>query len=402
MAAEKHLMQTEVVIVGAGLVGLTAAIALSRLGKQVILTDAKSAFHLPASWAEDTLHWDSRIYALTNQTMGWLRAIGVWEHVPAQRINPVKAMHLWSPTQQHPQPSLSLTANEAHLTEIGCIVESQALMQACWTVLAGADVTVITDAPAQSLQQFGHQVRVALPQQIIEAQLLIGADGASSWVRTQCGVGVQQVDFAQTALVTNYIAAEPHQDVARQWFGAHETLALLPMPERQVSLVWALPHAEAQRMQALSAAELAAAVARRCGQVLGSLAPNGPVVAFPLKQNTAETMALPNILLLGDAAHQVHPMAGQGVNLGFEDVQALCAEVARLPGIKPLGDVNVLRHVMRGRQRDIRSMHALTRGLDFLFARPQAVWTHAALLGLRGVENSAMLKRFLIRTATQA
>ncbi|MFQ6333557.1 FAD-dependent monooxygenase [Methylophilus sp. 3sh_L] len=402
MDAENHLLQTDVVIVGAGLVGLTAAIALFRLGKQVILTDAKPAFNLPASWAEDTLHWDSRIYALTNQTMDWLCSIGVWEHVPANRINPVKAMHLWSPTQQHAQPSLRLTANEAHLTEMGCIVESQALMQACWTVLAATDVTVITDAPAQSLQQFGHQIRVALPQRTIEAQLLIGADGASSWVRTQCGVAVEQVDFAQTALVTNYIAAAPHQHVARQWFGAHETLALLPMPEQQVSLVWALPQAEAQRMQTLSAAEVAAAVERRCGQVLGPLAPNGPVLAFPLKQNTAATMALPNILLLGDAAHQVHPMAGQGVNLGFEDVQALCAQVASLPGIKPLGDINVLRHVMRGRQRDIRSMHALTRGLDFLFARPQAVWTHAALLGLRGVENSAMLKRFLIRTATQA
>lgn len=402
MDAEKHLMQTGVVIVGAGLVGLTAAIALSRLGKQVVLTDAKPPFELPAGWADDQLHWDSRIYALTNQTMDWLAEIGVWQHVPAQRVNPVNAMHLWSPTQHHVQPSLSLTAKEAHLAQMGCIVESQALMQACWTVLADADVTVITDAPAQSLQQFGHQIRVALPQQTIEAQLLIGADGASSWVRSQCGIGVEQVDFAQTALVTNYVATQAHQHVARQWFGAHETLALLPMPEQQVSLVWALPHAEAARMQALSAGELAVAVEHRCGQVLGPLTPNGAVVAFPLRQNTAETMALPNILLLGDAAHQVHPMAGQGVNLGFEDVQALCAEVARLPGIKPLGDVNVLRHVMRGRQRDIRSMHALTRGLDFLFARPQALWTHAALLGLRGVENSAMLKRFLIRTATQA
>jgi len=95
-------------------------------------------------------------------------------------------------------------------------------------------------------------------------------------------------------------------------------------------------------------------------------------------------------------------MAGQGVNLGFQDVQALCQHIATLPAIKPIGDTHFLKHVMRTRQLDILKMHALTRGLDGLFARPQAAWTHAALLGLRGVENSAMLKRFLIRTATQA
>jgi 2-polyprenylphenol 6-hydroxylase len=94
-------------------------------------------------------------------------------------------------------------------------------------------------------------------------------------------------------------------------------------------------------------------------------------------------------------------MAGQGVNLGFQDVQALCQHIAQLPAVRPLGDANFLRHVTRTRQMDILKMHALTRGLDGLFSRPQALWTHAALLGLRAVENSAMLKRFLIRTATQ-
>lgn len=402
MAADKSLINTDVVIVGAGLVGLAAAIALSRLGKKVVLTDAKSPQSLPQDWIADTTHWDARIYALTNETVDWLSDIGVWAHVPASRVNPISAMHLWSPTAMYVSPSLRLNADVAHLDQMGCIVESQALMHACWRVLSDEQVTVITDSPAQALQQSGHIVRLILPQYDIEAQLLIGADGAHSWVRAQCGVSTSTVDFQQTALVANYFAELPHGNIARQWFGSHETLALLPMPKQQVSLVWALPDDQASVQQAFTPETLANMVEQRCGSVLGKLRPNGPVMAFPLSQKTADQMALPNVLLLGDAAHQVHPMAGQGVNLGFQDVQALCGELQKLPALRPIGEVSFLKHVMRRRQLDILKMHALTRGLDKLFSQPEALWTHAAILGLRGVENSAMLKRFLIRTATQA
>lgn len=397
----KTPINTDVAIVGAGLVGLTAAIALSRLGKQVVLTDAQPSPAFSPGWIEDTAHWDARIYALTNETVHWLTDIGVWQHVPASRVNAMTAMHLWSPTEVHSKPGLSLDAADAHLTQMGCIVESQALVYACWQVLADTDVTVITDASAQALQHCGHQVQLTLPQHAVTAQLLLGADGARSWVREQSGIHVSTIDFEQTALVTNYIAEKPHGNIARQWFGAHETLALLPLPQQQVSLVWALSQGEARAKQGLSPAALAAEVEQRCGHALGKLTPGGEVLGFPLVQKTADEMALPGVLLLGDAAHQVHPMAGQGVNLGFQDVQALCLELGKLPALRPLGDASFLRHVMRTRQLDILKMHTLTRGLDTLFSRPEPAWTHAAILGLRGVENSAMLKRFLIRTATQ-
>lgn len=400
MAAEKTL-NTDAVIIGAGLVGLTAAIALSQLGKKVVLTDARPRQSFTADWQADATQWDARIYALTNETVAWLSEIGVWEHVPASRVHPINAMHLWAPTASHSAPSLQLDAEDAHLAQMGWIVESQALIHACWQVLATLEVTVLDDAPAHSLQQLAHSVRLSLPAYEIEAKLLIGADGANSWVRQQCNIDTRNVDFAQTALVTNYLAEHPHAGIARQWFGAHETLALLPMPQQLVSLVWALPTPDAALKKSVTPEALADAVAQRCGHVLGTLRPYGPVLSFPLRQQTATDMALPHVLLLGDAAHQVHPMAGQGVNLGFQDVQALCHEVKQLPALRPIGEASFLRRVMRRRQTDLLKMHGLTRGLDTLFARPEAIWAHAALLGLRGVENSAMLKRFLIRTATQ-
>ncbi|WP_414683845.1 FAD-dependent monooxygenase [Methylophilus sp.] len=398
----KSKLITDVVIVGAGLVGLTAAIALSRLGKHVVLSDAQALPEFPQGWIDNIAQWDARIYALTNETVHWLTEIGVWSHMPAGRITPLTAMHLWSPTDVHATPSLTLDAADAYLQQMGCIVESQALVYACWQALADTEVTVITDAPAQALQYSGHQVQLTLPQHDIEAKLLLGADGAHSWVRAQCGVNASTVDFAQTALVTNYQAGKPHGNIARQWFGAHETLALLPMPQQQVSLVWALPKDQASAKQTLSPEVLAAEVGHRCGYALGELTPHGAILGFPLVQKTADQIALPGVLLLGDAAHQVHPMAGQGVNLGFQDVQALSRELGKLPALRPIGDAGFLRHVMRARQLDILKMHTLTRGLDKLFSRPEPAWTHAAILGLRGVENSAMLKRFLIRTATQS
>lgn len=390
----------DVLIVGAGLVGLTAAIALSRLGKRVALLDAAPAPHLPATWAQDLSHWDTRIYALTCQTVQWLAAIGVWPQVPKERINPIHAMHLWSPTQQHVNPDLSLSAEDAHLADMGCIVESQALSAACWNVLAQTEVTVLTDVRAQSMQCLGQSVLLKLSDRTLTASLLLGADGARSWVRQQAGIHTEVHDFEQCAVVTNYKTELAHGNVARQWFGTHETLALLPMPQQQVSLVWALPTAEANARHAWTAEALAQAVTARSGLVLGHLQPHGDVLLFPLRQQTAVDMAVPNVLLLGDAAHQVHPMAGQGVNLGFQDVMALCREIQALPSLKPIGERSFLKHVARTRKMDLLKMHALTRGLDALFARTEAGWTHAAVGGMRGVQRSAMLKQWLIQAAT--
>ena len=402
MVADSRHLNTEVVIVGAGLVGLTAAIALSDHGRQVVLLDRQPAWQLPADWAADMTRWDSRIYALTQASVDWLQALGIWQLLPSHRINPIAAMQLWAPSQQSQTPSLSLSAEEARLESMGVIVESQALIEACWQALRQRDVTIITDVAVHCIEDLPHGVRVLAGEHQITAALLLGADGARSWVRTQAGITAQTVDFAQTAIVTNLQLTQPHGDIARQWFGPHETLALLPMPAQQVSVVWALPHAQAQDWLRQSPEALATAIAQRCQHLLGTLTPAGAVLGFPLQQQTASETARPHLCLLGDAAHQVHPMAGQGVNLGFQDVMTFCQQMQRLPRLVPLGDARFLQQVARARKADVYGMHALTRGLDALFARPEAAWVHAGLLGMQGLASHPVLKRFLIRHATSA
>ncbi len=384
-------IEADVAIVGAGLVGLTAAIALAQLGKRVVLLDAKTP---DKAMPKD---WDSRIYALTEKTIAWLKNLGIWAHLDASRINPISEMQLWSPTLE----PLQLGADDAYLLEMGCIIESQHLMVACWQVLTDLDVTVITEANIQSIENSLAHVSIKLPKQTIQASLLIGADGAQSWVRQQANIVVDVKDFAQTAIVSNYTTAQPHNDIARQWFGAHETLALLPMPQQQVSIVWALPHAEAEALFDLPPAELAQRVAERGQCSLGELTPAAPVLAFPLKQQTAQSLVGDKMVLMGDAAHQVHPMAGQGVNLGFKDVIQFCEMVKALSPYQSLGDAQFLQRYARQRAWDIKRMHILTGGLDSLFAQPQAAIQHLALLGMRGIQNSGMLKRCLVQAATE-
>ncbi len=387
-------INTEIAIVGAGLVGLSAAIAFAQQGKRVVLVDAKN----PVIKLKKA--WDARVYALTPETENWLKSIGVWAHVDACRVNPINAMHIFDDASEQP---LSLRDEDANLPKLGVIIENQNLMYALWQQLKTLDaenesVTVITDAPCQTLNNTQQKIELGLGNnQQISAKLLVAADGMDSWVRKQANIAVTKKDFHQTAIVANFVTQTHHQHIARQWFRPHDVLALLPLPDNMISIVWSVSTERAAELLALLGEELAHNVHEYSRGVLGTLKQVGNTQAFALNQQTALQLIAERVVLTGDAAHQIHPMAGQGVNLGFKDVMQLASLSTKLHAMQDVGDKSFLRQYERARKADILTMNQLTSGLDGLFASDSKMAKKVTTWGLQVLNKQTYLKKLLIQ-----
>lgn len=381
----------DIIVVGAGLVGLAAAIAMARQNRTIVLVDAKK----PET--AKSMAWDERVYALTPGTVSWLKALDVWAEVDLTRVNDIHAMHLWGEASADP---LVLGDHDANLPKLGVIIESRNLMYALWQQINALGVTVITEAKCKYIENTQQHIWLGLEDGAeISAKLIIAADGVNSWVRQQADIALKQRDFHQTAIVANFLAEKSHQHVARQWFASHETLALLPLPEKYVSMVWSVSTESANELLTLSSEELAQKVGVKSRHVLGVLRPAGKTLSFRLNQQTAAQLITERVALVGDAAHQVHPMAGQGVNLGFRDVMQLENLVSTAHALQDIGEITFLRKYERSRQADIATMNVLTTGLDELFASDINLvkkWTH---WGLRQLNQQAAIKKLLIQQA---
>jgi 2-polyprenylphenol 6-hydroxylase len=386
-SANKNI-EADIVVVGAGLVGLAAAIACAKLGKKVVVVDAqKTAIKKQQAW-------DARIYALTANAEDWLQALGVWTEVDASRVNTISGMQLWD-TQNN---KLALYDHDANLDKLGVIVENQNLMYALNQLIKILDVTVITDAECISLQNAEQHINLGLADgRSISANLIIAADGADSWVRSQANISVKHKNFNQTAIVANFLAEINHANIARQWFAPHETLALLPLPKQHVSMVWALSTEQAAELLTLSGEALAERVRARSQNELGSLRMVGKVLSFSLRQQTAMQLIVERVVLVGDAAHQVHPMAGQGMNLGLRDVRQLQEMLTGARTMQDIGEYAFLRKYARARQADIATMNTLTSSLDTLFANNSAVIKKAVGWGFKQLNHQATIKKLLIQ-----
>lgn len=386
--------QADVVIVGAGLVGLTAAIALASQGRKVMIVDSQVTPLI--SWSPTKEHWDARVYALTEETIAWLKSLGIWQFVNSARVQAINAMTLWEPEQGTP---LVLRADDAYVTQMGCIIESTNLMQACLHAMKVIDLQVTIASPS-SIDHHADSITLELgDQQTIQAKLLIATDGVHSWVRQRLGIGVVVKSFHQTALVANFITEKPHQGVATQWFLPHETMALLPLPDKMVSMVWAVSTERAERLL-LDTQTMVAQVSAFSNVSLGQISMHGNVVAFPLSQQTANTYIADRVILMGDAAHQVHPMAGQGVNLGFRDVMTFARMTTQLNHLQDIGDYHFLRRYERSRKLDVASINTLTSGLDSLFAMESKWIQRLTGWGMQKVNQWPWLKKQLVQTAT--
>jgi 2-octaprenylphenol hydroxylase len=381
-----------VAIVGAGLVGASLAVALGRAGLEVALVE-------PAPPAPPGAEWDSRIYAISPASHAFLGDLGIWGALDANRVQPVARMAIFGDA---PDSRLEFSAYEAGVASLAYIVESGRLTHALWEALGRvAGVRRIAPARCADLAVDAHAVTLALEGgESIRAELVVGADGAQSWVRRAAALTVQAASYGQLGVVANFATGKPHDSTAFQWFRPDGVLAWLPLPGNRMSMVWSTSEDHGRQLAGLSAGELGRRVGEAGRAVLGPLDLVTPAQAFPLQRMTAESLIANRVALVGDAAHVVHPLAGQGVNLGFGDAQALARALAAREPFRDCGDRAVLRRYERSRAEAILAMHSVTDGLARLFALPGTTAARVRNLGLSLTGRSALIKNLLIARAT--
>ncbi len=387
----------DVVVAGAGLVGLALAPALARSGLSVALVD-RARIAAPA-FDPDT--WDARIYAISPGSATFLRSLGAWQRLPSERVEPIESMHVAGDAGA----TIDFSAYELGERALAWIVEERALREALLPRVFEANVEVIGEATFVSLEWQTDSCVLTLaqtsdPARVLSAKLIVGADGVRSWVRRAAGISAEPRPYGQTAVVANFACERAHHGIARQWFCADGgVLAWLPLPGRRISMVWSAPDALAGELVGLDGAALAERVGGAGGHALGSLERITDAASFPLSFLKLPAMIAHRLALVGDAAHGVHPLAGQGVNLGFGDVCALAGILAdRGPATDP-GAPILLERFARRRAEPVLAMQTVTDGLARLFGLPTPWLKTLRNAGMTAVDRLPILKRALAQPA---
>lgn len=391
----------DVMVVGAGLVGMSCALALSQQGIRVGLLENKPRSESDKHTYQNQ-HWDSRIYAISPANAAWLASMGVWQYLEADRVCPITQMKVFGDTERG---RLQFDATDANVESLGFIVESNHLEAALLSALSQSSVELMHGAtPASILLSQPSATPKPAELQLTDGrkfhtELLIAADGANSWLRHQAGISIATHDYQQMGVVANFETEFPHRDAAYQWFTDEGVLAWLPLPGNRISMVWSTNQSCAEELLRLDAQALSERVAQRGDDELGRLTVLTDACAFKLKQQTPETLVKPGFVLIGDAAHTIHPLAGQGVNLGFRDVKILAETLSSKRQQQPYGDYLLLRRYERGRKMDMAAMKTVTRGLSELFQHPHPLIRNLRNLGLKLTNQQDGIKKYLIHQA---
>ena len=391
--ATRH--EHDIVIIGGGLVGLSLARALAETGLTLALVEPQPPAASPPSLSI-TGGWDNRVYTVSPGSAAFLERCGAWQHLPRDRIARVETMRVYGDAGA----SLEFTAYDAGIRELAWIVEARALQQGLRMALRGQDIQEYCPATWTGLVIEPGAAALKLEDGTgLSAKLVVGADGAESRVRAAAGIAVATREYGQSGVVANFSCERPHRGTAFQWFMRDSVLALLPLPGDHVSMVWSTAQERGRELRALPAEQLAAEVEAASHRALGGLRLLGPGAAFPLKRQRVKQFTAPRVALAGDAAHNVHPLAGQGVNLGFRDARALAEVLASRGPRHDCGDHALLRRYERARAEDVAAMELMTDGLQKLFMN-DAVWlTKARNLGLDLVDRQPLIKNFLVHHA---
>lgn len=379
----------DIVIVGAGIVGAAFAAAMQHSGLKLALIEP----HPPAEPGAD---WDTRIYAISPGSAEFLQQLHVWQTLDQTRIAPVYGMDV----RGDQGAALVFDAYQAGVPRLASIMESGRIQYGLWQALQHQDnLQLYAGASCAELAWSATGARLALTDgTVIHSKLIVAADGGQSWVRAQVGIMSRREDYLQSGVVANFVAERPHRGIARQWFRPEGALAWLPLPQNHISMVWSTTTLHAQSLLAASPEHLAAEVAHAGNDMLGKLQQVGPSAAFPLSINRVSSLVQPGLALIGDAAHSVHPLAGQGVNLGLRDAREL-ADVLLQRGRAHCGELILLKRYERARLADIAAIQSVTDGLHHLFQNQNPFLAKLRNVGMDVTNHINPIKTWLMHQA---
>lgn len=375
----------DIVIVGGGITGLTLAALLAK-GHQadamnITVIDAGKR---PSYSSKDDV--SLRVSAIANGSAETLDAVGAWSNILGSRVSPYQHMRVWD-ENDGPESSAALrfSASEFAVPQLGFIVENVLVQHELLRVLDKSNV------------QLKFETRIeALP----EADLVVGADGARSVVRELAGIKTNRWPYQQTAVVTHLTTEIPHSATAWQRFLRSGPLGMLPLADGRISVVWSTTPEQAQRAMEVTDDELGLMLTAASDAALGQLKVAGPKGAFPLCAQHAENYVLPGLALIGDAAHAIHPLAGQGANLGLQDASELAETVTAAldAGLHP-ADRPVLRRYERARKGANMTMLHFMTGLNRLFTTDSTVVGEIRTAGMRLFNRSGPVREQAVKVA---
>lgn len=395
MDSKMDSSQFDVVVVGGGLIGSAVALGLGHQGWRVALVDGATQASVlaepePARNVDD---FEPRVSAISMASQRLLEDLGVWQGVTALRHCRYREMTVWDGDGTG---RIHFDAADLHVGSLGTIVENRNIVRALYRALQDSGV-VLEEGQQVRHWRAGHGVELADGRRL-EAALVIGADGAHSRMRQWAGLPTREWDYDQQAIVCTVRTEKPHRFTAWQKFAITGPLAFLPLlneaeDDHYCSIVWSQDTLEAQRLMALDDEAFRQALERAIEQTLGAVQSVSRRHAFPLRQRHAKDYVAAGVALVGDAAHTIHPLAGQGANLGYGDVRVLLDELrrARAAGLSP-ADPDVLARYQRRRKGENLTMMAAMEGFKQLFARDELPLRWLRNTGMRWFDRMPVIK----------
>lgn len=376
-------------IVGGGLAGLALAVAMRRSRLRVALIEGRAP--------QKAAGWDARVYAVSPSNARFLEGIGIWPHLDAQRLAPVHTMQV----RGDAGGMLNFSAYDSGVGALAWIVEASLLQHELWeSVKRQGNLDLLCPAEPVSLEIGAQSARLELAdRRKFDTRLVVAADGADSWTRAAAGIPVDFQPYEQMGVVANFTTERAHRDTAWQWFRPDGVLAWLPLPGQRISMVWSTPGANAELLTGLAADELCRTVAEAGDNQLGRLELLTPAAAFPLRLMRAPQTVAHRLVLIGDAAHTIHPLSGHGINLGFQDAKCLAETLEACPAHADCGSPQWLRRHERARAEEVFMLQTATHGLQRLFAQPAPVIPFLRNAGMNVVNRLPVIKDLLTRYA---